>query len=233
MGLFDKLNGTKHPCGDVPPQPAEDVKRALLGLNGPDVPYVVRYGADEGAHLVAEWRLMEPAWQSFFASSQMSRRIRIRMRLDPGSHEVRVLEEQWKDPVGRRRAGIAGIRARACEPEVGPVDDRTQGSGQRARGDGDVPLRQRGTEGTSPKHGTQGWLDLARSVARQTVREAEHRAAVSCVQTDSAADANLLHIPVTTPAWSARTTSSRTAAVHPVRQGGCSRRRATDRRIPG
>lgn len=96
MGLFDKLNGTKHPCGDVPPQPAEDVKSVLLGLNGPDVPYVVRYGADEGAHLVAEWRLMEPAWQSFFASTQMSRRIRIRMRLDPGSHEVRALEEQWK-----------------------------------------------------------------------------------------------------------------------------------------
>ncbi|WP_431983108.1 hypothetical protein [Streptomyces qinglanensis] len=96
MGLFDKLNGTKHPSSDVPPQPAEDVKSMLLGLNGPDVPYVVRYGADEGAHLVAEWRLMEPAWQSFFASTQMSRRIRIRMRLDSGNHEVRALDEQWK-----------------------------------------------------------------------------------------------------------------------------------------
>ncbi|GAA2640228.1 hypothetical protein [Streptomyces axinellae] len=96
MGLFDKLNGTRRPSSGIPPQPAEDLKTTLLGLNGPDVPYVVRYGAQEDAHLVAEWRLMEPEWQGFFASRQLSRRIRIRMRLYPADHEVRALDEQWK-----------------------------------------------------------------------------------------------------------------------------------------
>ncbi|MGW8376461.1 hypothetical protein [Streptomyces sp. ODS28] len=96
MGFFDKLTGTKRPGSDVPVQRAEDLRGALLGLNGPDVPYVVRDGAPEGVDLVAEWRLMEPAWQSFFASTQLSRRIRIRMRFVPGDHVVRALDEQWK-----------------------------------------------------------------------------------------------------------------------------------------
>lgn len=68
----------------------------LLGLNGPDVPYVVRDGAPEGADLVAEWRLLEPAWQSVFASSQLSRRLRIRMSFVPAATEVRALDEQWR-----------------------------------------------------------------------------------------------------------------------------------------
>ncbi|MGX9229199.1 hypothetical protein ACWV95_29225 [Streptomyces albus] len=96
MGFFDKLNGTKRPSSDVPLRSAEELKIMLLGLNGPEVPYVVRYGAGEGAHLVAEWRLTEPAWQSFFARTRLSRRIRIRMRLVPADNEVRALEEQWK-----------------------------------------------------------------------------------------------------------------------------------------
>lgn len=96
MGLWDKLNGTKYPGGDIAPRPAVDVQAALLALNRPDLPYVVRDGAAEGADLVAEWRLTEPAWQAFFANRQLSRRIRIRMRLVPADHEVRVVQEHWK-----------------------------------------------------------------------------------------------------------------------------------------
>ncbi|WP_432096997.1 hypothetical protein [Streptomyces sp. bgisy100] len=96
MRFLDKLSGTKRPGSNVTPQPTEDLKAMLLSLNGPDVPYVVRYGAQEGAHLVAEWRLMESAWQTYFARSQLSRRIRIRMRFVPGKREVRALDEQWK-----------------------------------------------------------------------------------------------------------------------------------------
>ncbi|WP_309237757.1 hypothetical protein [Streptomyces albidus (ex Kaewkla and Franco 2022)] len=56
----------------------------------------MRDGAEEGADLVAEWRLTEPAWRTFFASTQLGRRIRIRMRIMPGDHEIRALDEQWK-----------------------------------------------------------------------------------------------------------------------------------------
>lgn len=96
MGFFDRLTGTRRPGPGRPPQPAGALRTALLGLNGPDVPYLVRDGADEGADLVAEWRLTEPAWQSFFRERELSRRIRIRMRLVPAEREVRALDEQWK-----------------------------------------------------------------------------------------------------------------------------------------
>ncbi|MBP0449466.1 hypothetical protein J5Y04_07845 [Kitasatospora sp. RG8] len=95
MGLFDALTGTRHPGGGVAPRSAEDVRAALLGLNGPDVPYVVRNGtASEGADLVAEWRIRDPAWRTFFARTQPTRTVTTRMRLVPAGHEVRALDEQ-------------------------------------------------------------------------------------------------------------------------------------------
>ena len=96
MGLFDKLTGTQHPPEGVPPVPGEELRAALLGLNQPDVPYVIRYGGGEGCDLLAEWRLTEPAWQHVFVESQISHAVRIRMRLDRKEHEVRALEEQWE-----------------------------------------------------------------------------------------------------------------------------------------
>ncbi|WSQ12173.1 hypothetical protein OG604_32880 [Streptomyces sp. NBC_01231] len=96
MGLFDKLTGTKHPDGGVAPRSADEVRKALLGLNRPDVPYVIRHGAAEGADLVAEWRMAEPAWQAIFVESQMTRVVRIRMRLVQEDHELRALEEGWE-----------------------------------------------------------------------------------------------------------------------------------------
>lgn len=97
MGLFDKLTGTKHPSSGVAPRPAEDVRAALLGLNGADVPYRVRNGTpSESADLVAEWRILEPAWHTFFVRTQLDRTIKTRMRLIPDSNEVRALDEQWQ-----------------------------------------------------------------------------------------------------------------------------------------
>ncbi|MBZ9638490.1 hypothetical protein [Streptomyces sp. PSKA30] len=96
MGLFDKLTGTKHPADGVAPRPAEEVRAALLGVNRPDVPYIIRNGAAEDADLVAEWRMAEPAWQAIFVESQLTRAVRIRMRLVPENHEVRALEESWE-----------------------------------------------------------------------------------------------------------------------------------------
>ncbi|WP_432103473.1 hypothetical protein [Streptomyces sp. bgisy091] len=96
MGLFDALTGTRRPEDDVAPRPADDVRTALLALNGTEVPYVVRDGASHEADLVAEWRISEPAWQNFFLSSQLTHAVRIRMRLAEEGHEVRAVEEQWE-----------------------------------------------------------------------------------------------------------------------------------------
>lgn len=94
MGLFDKLTGTKRPADGVARRSAAEVHAALLGLNRPDVPYVIRDGRAEGADLVAEWRILDPAWQTFFARTQVSRVFQVRMRLVPEKHEVRSLDQQ-------------------------------------------------------------------------------------------------------------------------------------------
>jgi hypothetical protein len=96
MGLFDRLTGTKHPVSGLVPRSAEEVRATLLGLGGPDVPYVIRDGTPEGADLVAEWRIMEPAWRTFFVTSQLSHAVEIRMRLVPEEHEVRALDREWE-----------------------------------------------------------------------------------------------------------------------------------------
>ncbi|MEV0634907.1 hypothetical protein AB0I77_08050 [Streptomyces sp. NPDC050619] len=48
MGFFDKLTGTKYPDSGVAPRSAEEVRAALLAINGPGVPYVVRDGTSSG-----------------------------------------------------------------------------------------------------------------------------------------------------------------------------------------
>ncbi|WP_237319305.1 hypothetical protein [Streptomyces sp. JJ36] len=79
----------------------------LFGLSRTDVPYLVREGKpEEGADLVAEWRVAEPAWQSFFARTQMSRVLQVRMRLVPARHEVRALDLSGRSPGSGDRAGL-------------------------------------------------------------------------------------------------------------------------------
>jgi hypothetical protein len=114
MGLFDKLTGTRRPEGGVAARQADEVRAALLGLNGDDVPYVVRDGRPEGADLVAEWRVLEPAWRTFFARSQVSRVYKVHMRLVPEKNEVRSLdtefEVQWAGDVPRLTAAASAQR---------------------------------------------------------------------------------------------------------------------------
>ncbi|MEV5579248.1 hypothetical protein AB0L39_11880 [Streptomyces parvus] len=95
MGLFDKLTGTKHPEAGAASRPAEELRKALLALNGPDVPYVISDGSAHGADLVAEWRIGEPTWQHVFVQSRLTHAIRIRMRLAEEVPEVRAVEESW------------------------------------------------------------------------------------------------------------------------------------------
>ncbi|MGW7099767.1 hypothetical protein [Streptomyces sp. NPDC054838] len=95
MGLFDRFTGTRHPDGGAAPLSAAQVREALLAVNGPDKPYVVRNARPaEKADLVAEWRVLEPVWRTFFLESRLDRTLKTRMRLVPGKHEVRALDEE-------------------------------------------------------------------------------------------------------------------------------------------
>ncbi|MET8450680.1 hypothetical protein [Streptomyces sp. NPDC005209] len=95
MGLFDRLTGTKYPQSEVPSLPSTELRAALLALNGPDVPWVVRHAtAKEGGDLVAEWRVPE-----------LRLRLRTRMLLVPADREVRALQERWEARSGERSYG--------------------------------------------------------------------------------------------------------------------------------
>jgi hypothetical protein len=114
MGFFDLFTGTKRPEGGVAPRSAGEVRAALFEVNGPDVPYVVRDGVAEGAELVAEWRIRDPAWHAYFARTQVSRTIQIRMRLVPETREVRALDREWEVTwiEGRPRLTSSGEQSR-------------------------------------------------------------------------------------------------------------------------
>ncbi len=49
---------------------------------------------EEKADLVAEWRVLEPAWRNFFLTSRLDRTLKIRLRLVADKREVRALDEQ-------------------------------------------------------------------------------------------------------------------------------------------
>ncbi|PKV89524.1 hypothetical protein BX283_7161 [Streptomyces sp. TLI_146] len=86
MGIFDKLTGTRYPETGVAARSAAEVRAALLAVNGPGVPFVVRNGApSERADLVAVCRVRE-----------LGLTVRTRMRLVPEQHEVRAIDEQWE-----------------------------------------------------------------------------------------------------------------------------------------
>lgn len=85
--LWDKLTGTKHPDSGVAPLPSMEVRAALLALNGPDVPYLVRNALPaEKADLIAECRI-----------PRVGVTLKTRMRLIPEKHEVRFLDERWEN----------------------------------------------------------------------------------------------------------------------------------------
>ncbi|MBW5484361.1 hypothetical protein [Streptomyces bambusae] len=93
MALLDILTGTKHPSGDAVPRTPEELRSALLALNGPQTPFRVRNATPaEGADLVAEWSRTLPAG----TGRLKERTVKIRMRLVPETREVRALEELWE-----------------------------------------------------------------------------------------------------------------------------------------
>jgi hypothetical protein len=117
MGFLDRLNGTRRPAPGTVRASAEEVGAALLALNGPEVPFAVRHGGAEGCDLLAEWRITEPAWATLSGNRRLTRTLRIRMRLNRDTHEVRAADQQreviWANgrptlaEVGRGRVNTA------------------------------------------------------------------------------------------------------------------------------
>ncbi|MFD8154103.1 hypothetical protein ACFV28_25580 [Streptomyces sp. NPDC059720] len=114
MSLLDNYFGTRRPDEGVAPRTPMEVRSALLALNGPGVPFVVRNGTPKEGDVVAECRLPE-----------LRVRLWTRMRLNAAKREVRALDEQWEvslseHVLGQRSRGPANAVYRVWGKETRP-----------------------------------------------------------------------------------------------------------------
>lgn len=96
MGIFDRFTGTARPDKNAPRRSPHEVYRALMGINRDDAPFVVRDGTSEGVDLVAEWRVLEPAWYEHFRTFSAREYYSILLRLNPEKAEVRTTDQVRK-----------------------------------------------------------------------------------------------------------------------------------------
>lgn len=106
MGLFDVFTGTKRPASGTTPQPQHEVHNALLALNRPDAPFLIRDGSPENADLVCEWRILDPEWYAYFEAVGLSRTYQIYMRFNATKNQVRAVDKTW---TVRWAAGIPAL----------------------------------------------------------------------------------------------------------------------------
>jgi hypothetical protein len=134
MGLFDWLTGTKKPAAGVPPKPPAEVRAALLAVNRPTAPFVVRDGGSEQADLVAEWRIVDAAWHEVFAKAGIARVFKILMKLDADKHEVRAVDQEWsvewRAGVPSMKVAGSAFRGQKAEISFGSAFTETAAIGQ-------------------------------------------------------------------------------------------------------
>ncbi|MFD0270052.1 hypothetical protein ACFVGY_26345 [Streptomyces sp. NPDC127106] len=114
--LWDKWMGTLHADGGAEAIPTQELRAALLALDGTGVPFSVRE-AGGGVDLLAEWKYLEPATGSGLTRKQVERTVRISMCLLAKDREVRAMDEQWEVT----RAGPAPGRTVGKGHGKGPV----------------------------------------------------------------------------------------------------------------
>lgn len=123
MGMFDWLTGTRQAAAGVEPRSAREVREALLAINRPTAPFVIRDGAPEGVDLVAEWRIVDATWRDIFGKAGMRQAFRVYMRLDESKQEVRAKDElrsvEWSN----------GIPSLGKSVQRGQIYDKSAGKG--------------------------------------------------------------------------------------------------------
>jgi len=106
MGLFDFLTGSKAAPAGVTRQPKATLRDAMLALNRPGAPYVVRDGAPESCDLVAEWKIVDARWYEIFAKASLTKVFKILMKFDEAKGEVRSVDQEW---TVEWRAGVPAV----------------------------------------------------------------------------------------------------------------------------
>lgn len=121
MGLFDLFTGRRPPAPGRARRPEADLRAALLGLNRDTSPVLIRpaHESEEGADLVAEWRLADARWYEVLGKAGLTKAAQLLLRFDDATGEVRAVSRDWTVEwhAGLPRLSLAadGFRGRKAE----------------------------------------------------------------------------------------------------------------------
>ena len=123
MGILDIFTGRRPPAPGVAPATMTDLRTALLDLNRPTSPVVVRDGGPEDADFVAEWRIADARWYEIFAKAGLKKTAQVLLRLDAGRSEVRAVDRgfdvEWRAGVPTLSFSAEAFRGQKVEVSFG------------------------------------------------------------------------------------------------------------------
>jgi hypothetical protein len=95
MRLLDMLTSTKRPTEDASILSPDAVVYRLLYINRPTAPYKISRAKSEGADVVAEWKMEDPAWRQHFAHAKVAKVVRILLKTHEDTREVHALDQEF------------------------------------------------------------------------------------------------------------------------------------------
>lgn len=95
MRLMDMLTSTKRPTEECSILPADAVIYRLLYINRPGAPFKISRAPNEGANLVAEWKMEDPCWRARFAAAKVSKVVRILLKAHEDTREIHALDQEF------------------------------------------------------------------------------------------------------------------------------------------
>ena len=123
MGFLDFLTSTKRPAPGTPVLPRQEVLTRLKALNRTTAPYQITETTDEGADLIAEWKIVDAKWYQIFAEAGLTKVFRIYLKLDEATHEVRASDREytvdWVVGVPKLKLAVSAFRGQKQSIEFG------------------------------------------------------------------------------------------------------------------
>jgi hypothetical protein len=89
LGYFEYLGGKKK--SNILPIGKGALKKKLLALNSPDLPYVIK--PDPETDLFVEWKIVDATWYAVFAKERLAKTYRAYLLLDESRKAARYCEE--------------------------------------------------------------------------------------------------------------------------------------------
>lgn len=94
-----------------------------MALNRPTAPYQIAATTEEGADLIAEWKIVDAAWYQIFAKAGLTKVFRIYLKLDDANHEVRASDREytvdWVAGVPQLKLAVSAFRGQKQSIEFG------------------------------------------------------------------------------------------------------------------